>query len=166
MTVTLIATTVVDWAAFIQSVQSATGRSPTRRLDERASPIDHLAAYIAALDCVSNEASDPMLAIRTANATLDHVSLSFAVETTDLDALRSATVVMGIAVITGVEVAVMTATLGTWKRAILEAMKPHHPKNVRLVFNGIFFYLKSNELGHIFEGYSIKQAKDKTFLLE
>jgi hypothetical protein len=163
--VTLIAMTMVDWEAYIQSVLNAMGRSPTRTLDTRATPINHLAAYLASLDCIKNELSDPISAIKTANATLEHLSLTFAIEATDLDFLRVVEVHGGITITTGIGVAICTASLGTWKLAILEACKKQYPKTVRAIFNEIFFILRKDELGYIFGDINIKKHQDGTHLL-
>ncbi len=164
--VSLIASTMVDWPLFISSVLAISGRSPTRKLDERARPIDHLAAYLAALSCLKDETSDPILAIKKANATLEHISFTFVIEVDHKNALHIVEMHSGIIVTVAQEdLIICTATLGIWRAAILESCKLTFSKTIRIIFNQIYFILKQNELGYIFPDINIKKHTDGTFLL-
>lgn len=164
-----LAFTTPGWLAFDTFVSSALGSSPIRFLDDNKISPGSLYAYIIALEVLLGT---NVKRISHAEASLDHISMSFAVECTENDLLLFNDLhVFKITKITTVRrdeicFIFMTATLKEWKEIVIFNSRATTSLYLREIINGLYHIFHRANLGELFEKYEQTELDDGTFILE
>ena len=169
--ITLVAGTATDWPRFVSAVNATLGRSPTRELDNCGMTVGSPGTYLAALAEFQKAGSNPLTAVREADRTLEHLSLTFlcAVDTPTALAVLKASyglAVLGCEPSRGRDNFLLSGSLRNWRTAVVENCTPGADPQARAFFNSVWSTLDRLGFRDLFARYQRKDLKDTTFALE
>jgi hypothetical protein len=162
----LITTPAIDLDKFLVAGHQMTGQTLSAKADKSARTLTDVERFLSCLETLGtgqpSDAFSPRL--------LDHVSFSVLVwgdERDLLDYLQITNMPFVVAdtVVRGIQVAIVSGTLGKWRDAIISGLKSHVPPNVREIFRTTMWGFESAGLSAIWDGYRKVEVKGG-YLLE
>ena len=145
--------TEVNYQELFGFAQRVLGRSITRQLDARDMASQTQASFIAALDCIRNESSDPMKAVRDGGGLLEHLHYGFMVHCTTA-ALLEILQATGLRAVTDkvddeTSFSVISGNLAIWYSSILHCCRKEKSFECRAVFNKCLIHFERGGLGEV-----------------
>lgn len=168
--VEIITGTQIDWKIYLQKTNEKLGRSLTRNLDSKNLPVQTLASFIATLDSLKNESSDPINAVREAGGILEHLHFGFLINTTTASILeiieRTGLRTISKVIDKSKALAIASGTLLNWYIAIIHGCNANRSFECRVVFNKCLLLFERQGLGEVWGLFCKEQLKDKSFTLQ
>lgn len=166
-TVTLIAGTAINWPKYVQAVNAAIGRSPTRGLDKAGIQPGPPGTYAQTLMEFEKPGVNPLV-MTDVDRLLNHLSLSYLISLPGRGTLALMKHLDGAHILSsepagGMEHLIATATLLVWRTAIVQPSDDH---DVRQVMNKVWADIIQMGLRALFADYNRKDLRDTTFMLE
>jgi hypothetical protein len=162
-----------DWMAFDKFTTLATGKSPIRYFDEHTITPGSLYSYIIAIELFLSKGNWNHNRISKADVSLNHISLSFAIECDEMDydvfmdlrCFRNTIVNRNMRSGDNTFI-LMSLTLKEWKDEIIRHNSVSTETWIRKVFNDFYMLFKQFGLSELFDDYHSYSSTDGTFYLE
>ena len=164
--VTLVSCTGVNYSELI-SFAAKYGIKITKSLDDKELPIETLASFIASLDCLRNEESDPIGAVRQGGGLLEHLHFGFAVAAIKSDTISEILEVTGLKAVSRRrnDFSIISGSLAMWYTSILHCCARDRSFECRVLMNKILILFERNGLGEVWGLFGRETLKDKSYIL-
>lgn len=160
MIVIPVVTSNVNWEAYINTVVSATGRSPTRSLDTDREKVGTPSSFIASLAELKKENTPPWFVYHAPGDLLKHIHFSFL---TDLDVESLLELSANLTILNTDELALVSGTLHQWDCTITSNWSS---KKVRQFLTITMLLLEQLGCGQFWVKYKKVMQPDNTLRLE
>ncbi len=164
--VKLVSCTDVNYPEFIGFAASS-GIKITKSLDDEDLPVETLASFIASLDCLRNENSDPIKAVRQGGGLLEHLHFGFAVSSIATHVVTEILEVTGLKGVTKSQnnFAIFSGSLAMWYTSILHCCNRDRSFGCRILINKILILFERHGLGEVWGYFGKETLKDKSYIL-
>lgn len=164
--VKLISCTCVNYVELI-GFAAMHGIKITKSLDNKELPIETLASFIAALDCLRNEESDPIKAIRQGGGLLEHLHFGFAVSTIKSDTISEILEITGLKAVSRRQndFSIISGSLSMWYTSILHCCARDRSFECRVLMDRILILFEQNGLTEVWGLFGRETLKDKSYIL-
>jgi len=167
--VILIGRLAIDVEQFLSVAKQATGRSPSKKLDQLGKSTVGVGAYLAMLSSLKNEQSEINNVLENPGHLLVHCYYSFMIisDINTLDDLREQTrlAIHTTPLKNNLYLTVVSSNLEEWRSAIINGCSDQAGENMRLLFDRILILFENEGLGRLWSNYIKKTLTDTTFKL-
>jgi hypothetical protein len=156
----------VDFRTFLGLANKVLGRSPAAQADASRRNLSDSEKFLSCLASLR----DSHASIGFSPHLLSHVSFSMMIGADDRDMLDILQCCAGMAFVVsdtlarGVQIAVVSGTLGQWQAAVISGCAKCVEPTVRALFNKIYGCFTDAGL-NVWPGFTTKSTNDQTFLL-
>lgn len=167
-----IITPNIDIKSFIKATHEALGINPLSGIDQSTRAFTNDAKFLAGLAAFHNHINlkTPITAIRDAASLCSHLSYTFVIAAPKSVILKSMertdlhhTIAEGFEEL---QLVVISGTLKQWKLGTLECCHPDVNHELRLLYDGVYFYFQKCGLGELWFDTKTTKGPKQTFYLE
>ncbi len=164
--VRLISCTGVNYAELI-SFAAKQGIKITQSLDRKELPIETLASFIASLDCLRNENSDPVSAVRQGGGLLEHLHFGFAVASIGSNTISEILEITGLKAVSKRQndFTIISGSLAIWYTSILHCCARERSFECRILMNKILILFEQNGLNEVWGLFGKETLRDNSYIL-
>lgn len=139
----------------------------TKSLDDKELAIQTLASFIASLDCLRNEDSDPIRAVRQGGGLLEHLHFGFAAANIKSDTISEILEVTGLKAVSRRQndFTIISGSLAMWYTSILHCCVRDRSFECRILMNMILILFERNGLGEVWGLFGKETLNDNSYIL-